>query len=120
MKITNDSPDPASAPSFVSTIGELLDRDLVHDTEVVMAFLALWMLKDVEQRRMTRDAADQLFTLLDVYLTDQRRKAPLSAEAQELLFEGELFHHYGEEDGPDPGHLRSLAFKILGRAKQRR
>lgn len=67
---------------------------------------------------MSREAADAVFTAIDVRLTAPGGGSVLSPEAQELLFEAEFLHHLGEPDGPEPGHLRELALAILRRAGQ--
>lgn len=93
-------------------------RGLVRDLEIVLAFIALWLLDRVEAGRMPAAEANHIFTLLDARLTTRGGDTHLSNEAQELLFESEFLHHLGEPDGPDPRHLRQLALTILDRQER--
>lgn len=100
---------------IADTVAELLDHGLAREAEVVIGFLAIWLLGRVEAGRMTRETADQVFTALDVRVSSHPKAADLSEASQDLVTEGEHFHHYGEEWGPDPDYLRKLAFAILRR-----
>ena len=102
---------------LADTVAELLDRGLVREAEVAMAFLALWLLDRVEAGRATREEADRVFTTLDARLSERPGAATLSDTSQELVIEGEHFHHFGDTDdqvsGPDPAYFRQLAYTIL-------
>lgn len=118
MKALAEYAYPDNVLDVVGPLVQILERGLVRDAEVFIAGLALWVLRRLQERTMSPDRADQVFTLLDVYFTDDYRGPPLSEEAQELLFEGELFHHFGEPDGPNPQRLTALASAIFERAEQ--
>jgi hypothetical protein len=51
--------------------------------------------------------------MIDVGLTDAGLDDRLSEKTRELLVEGHHFHHFGDSLGPDPDHLRSLAYAII-------
>jgi len=72
----------------------------------------------LESGRVARERADELFTALDARLTNMDGATCFSEEAQELVFEGGHFHRYGDDYGPDPSHVRALAFTILRRAER--
>lgn len=104
---------PTEVIETVGPLTPLFERGLRRCAEVSIASLTLWVLEGLEQHRLKPEMADQIFTLLDVYLTDHIKDFELSDLAQELIFEGEHFHHFGGEWGPNPEHLRELASQIL-------
>lgn len=101
------------APDLVGLVTQPLERGLVRTAEAVLASLALSILDALESRRLQPDAADQAFTMLDVYLTDHTELPDLSPDAQELVFQGEHLHHFGEALGPAARELRNLATRLL-------
>ncbi len=117
MNSVTDTRGPADLTDIADRVVDLVRGSLIREAEVVIAFLTLWILERVESGRMSGEQADDVFTTLDMRLTDGSRQYPLCDEAQELIFEGEHFHHFGETEGPTPGprpdYLRTLAFKIL-------
>jgi hypothetical protein len=104
------------AADFAALVADLMNRSMVSAAEAAIAVVTLWLLKRIEAGHATREQADELFTSLDVGLTTKDDSPDLSEEAQELIFEGEHFHHLGEEYGPEPERLRTLALTILGRS----
>ncbi len=112
--------DPADLSDVADTVAALLKGGMVREAEVVIAFLTLWMLERVESGRMSGAEADAVFTTLDLRLSDGGDTYPLCDEAQELIVEGEHFHHFGQTDGPvrgpAPEYLRALAVAILQRS----
>jgi hypothetical protein len=107
----------SEAEAFAESVAELVSLSL-GAAEVVIAFAALWLIKGLESGRLARERADELFTALDARLTNMDGGTRLSDEAQELIFEAGHFHHYGEDYGPDPTHLRAAAFTILRRSER--
>src|SRR5438093_1306389 len=83
-----------------------------RETEVALAVLALWALDAVDAGRLTPQEANNIFVMLDIGIGD-RPGPELSDRVQQLVLEGEHFHHHGEEWGPDADQLRALAFAIL-------
>jgi hypothetical protein len=119
MALAVDPRRPESdVADIVESLAELIEHDLVRDAEVVLAFLTLWLLDRVQANRMSREQADAVFTAIDVRLSAPGAESALSPDVQELLFESEFLHHLGEADGPDPDHLRAMAFAILQRAER--
>jgi hypothetical protein len=112
------TPSQHNLDDLVDQAVALHHRGLIRDLEVVLAFISLWLLDRVETGRMRADEANHIFTLLDARLTARGGETLLSEEAQELLFESEFLHHVGEQDGPDPQHLRQLALTILHRQER--
>ena len=94
-------------------IAGLVNRGLVREAEVGIALLALWVLEQVQKGQMARERADAIFTALDVEIGGLAGAALLSETSHDLVIEGEHFHHFGEEWGPDPDHLRALAEAVL-------
>ncbi len=83
------------------------------ETETAIAVLTLWALGAVEGGHLAPADADRVFTMLDVRLGEIDDGPELSDAVSDLILEGEHFHHWGEEWGPDAGDLRRLAFSVL-------
>lgn len=98
-----------------SDVAAAFDRLRETFSEAAFARAMLTVLDLLERGRIDRETADQLVTCLDRDLTAKRGGASLSEEAQELIFEGEHLHHFGEAYGPDPAYVRRLARTILDR-----
>ena len=110
-------PYPPEVIARASRVAGLFEQGSLHRGEASLAHLTLELLTDLTEGAIKRETADQVFTLLDMYLTDRQLPLELSEEAQELLLEGEYFHRYREPFGADPQYLRDLATKILGRTE---
>lgn len=106
---------PAEVNDLVGPVVTRFEGDQYQEAERSLALLALALLDRIEKREIEPETADQVFTLLDIYLTDLKRPIDLSEEAQELILEGEYLHHYGHVLEPDPAYLRRLASTILER-----
>lgn len=96
-------------------MANLLTHGLARDVDDVLAALSLWIIDQLEAKGISPQKADEVFTLLDVFLTDERADVELSKEAEELLAQAQLLHHFGGDYGPDPTYLRKLARAILAR-----
>lgn len=108
-------PFPSIVLDLAGPVAGLFERGLIRQGEAGLATLALWLLDRVQAGDMKPETADQVFTALDVYLTDLRRPLDLSPEAQELLLEGESLHAFDLPHGPDPKNLVELAAALLDR-----
>ena len=87
----------------------------MQDFECDLAETVLLVLDDIKSGKIRAETADKFFVeLWDKDIVD--RKA-LSAEAEELLFEGNLFHDWGTEFGPDQDLIIEKANTILSRCK---
>ena len=118
--VASARPNPsADLADLASTIGELVGRELVQNAEVVLACITLHLLGRLEQGSVSGDAATHVLVAVDCALTGPGEGSSLSPEAQELIFEGEHLHHFGDEYGPDTAYLRRLANTILERAERR-
>ena len=110
---------PPSQNAEVSTIfrsfTSILSRASIRDVEVVLAFLAPVVATRVKDGYIDPEDADRLFTTIDVYLTDLGRNGELSQEAQQLILEGEHWHHAGEALAPSLDRFNELAQAILER-----
>ena len=84
------------------------------ETEAGIALLALWALDAVEAGRLPPVEADAVFTMLDVEISEAKDGPELSETADQLLFEGMLFHDWGTPYAAEPDLVRRLAFGILG------
>ena len=115
MQAAVEPSGPADLADLAEPIAVLMAQGRTREAEVVVAFLALWILDRVESGRMSRDEANLVFTTIDARLTFSG-ESPLSDEFHQLVLEGEHFHHWGEEWGADPARVRELANAILQRA----
>src|SRR6266508_388440 len=116
--MTASRADPPSAAGLGGLIAELVREGFAREAEVAIAVLSRWVLGEVESGRLAPSAADGIFTALDVELTFADGESPLSEEAHELIMEGEHYHHFGDEYGPDPSEIRRLATLILHHPKR--
>ena len=118
MPSVGEAPSPsAEVSAILKSFWSVPETAPIREVEVVLAFLMPLMAARVKERHIAPEEADRLFTLIDVYLTDHRPGEELSNEAQQLLLEGEHFHHFGEQLGPDLRHVEQLAVAILRRGK---
>jgi hypothetical protein len=83
------------------------------ETERAIAMLALWALDTMEDGRLSPQDADQVFTMLDIGMSEAKGGPDLSDDAAQLLFEGMTLHDWGTEFSGDPTRMRTLAFAIL-------
>ena len=78
--------------------------------------LTLELIDKVLRGKMSGREADQAFTLLATFCSEQTLGSALSEEVGELLREGQEFHHYGDQRfAPDLQRMRDLALKYLGK-----
>jgi hypothetical protein len=110
-----EPPSPNDIADLADPVIELAKTGHVHQAEIIIAYLALWLLRRVETGRMSREDADRVFTVLDVQFTDDGLGDALSDEAHDLIAEGHHFHHWGEEWGTNPIRVRALADAIIAR-----
>ena len=114
MSVLAELPDSAAEiVDVLEAFGMVLRDAPLREIEVVLAFLSLLVLRRVEEGRTSAAGADQLFTMMNVELTNAGRSSELSEEAMGLLLEGHHFHHWGGELGPDPHAIRRLASAII-------
>lgn len=112
-----EPPSPNDIADLADPVIELTRAGHVQQAEIIIGYLALWLLRRVETGRMSREDADRVFTVLDVQLTDDGLADALSDEAHDLITEGHHFHHWGEEWGTDPIQVRALADAIVARSE---
>ena len=76
----------------------------------VLARLTLDLCAEIQEGSVTPKAADDVFTLLDLYLGDQG--VDLDSDVRNLLLEGMTLHHFGDPAGPTLSILREAAARI--------
>jgi len=115
----NEALPPAPPTTELASLVETsLAAGYERVAETLLASLALWAVEGLRAGRISPAQADQVFTALDVYLTENRGRLPaLSEEAQELLLEAEHLHDAGQPFAPDLEALRALAVQLLHRAE---
>jgi hypothetical protein len=107
---------PPHVKALIGVVDTLLREGLRADAERSIAAYTLWVLDALNAGDLTPNEADEAFTMLDVYLTDNH--VPYFSEPiQEIIFEGEILHHYNEPaDSPTaarPKLMRELALQVL-------
>ena len=99
---------------FLKDIERVLSQGDTHEVEQTIACVALTICDNVIAGSLDRGIADEFFTLLDVYVTDNHPGTQFSEAISDLVMEGMLFHHYGEEYGPDCSKkMKLIAQEIL-------
>ncbi len=115
MVSSPEAPVAITPAALAEAVVALIAAHQVGEAEVALAALTGVLLTGLETGQIPPAAADQFYTALDVRLAQPGGETPLSEPAQELIFEGEQLHHFGDAYGPDPAYLRHLAAAILHR-----
>lgn len=76
--------------------------------------VALDLCTEIAEGAITPQAADDIFTLIDLYLGDAG--AALEPDVCELLHEGMTLHHFGDPLGPTLAILREAAMRVGSRS----
>lgn len=105
-------------PATVNEIAKPLMQCLLDEGQVeferALCQLAERLIERVESKTMSSEEADQVFTLLDVFCSEREPGLTLSEYIEELLLEGQHFHHFGDIHGPNVGLMRELIRRGLG------
>jgi len=104
---------PPAAGSIRHVAEAVLARYPAAETETAIAVLALWALDAVEAGRLSPQDADQVFTLLEVEMSEAQGGPDLSDTVDQLLLEGMALHDWGTAFAADTGRIRSLALTVL-------
>ena len=95
-----------------------VEENSLEQFEKEFCHLASEVLQEVETGKLSATAAQDLFMLLDVCVTDTGVKDRLTKEARDLLFEGLLFHDLGTPHGPNFDFMRQvIQARLRGKGK---
>lgn len=97
----------------IRPILEIAEQGRLIDFEISFCKFALQIIEDVEAGNRTPNEANNLFLLVDLYITEKEIEDNISDEIQELVMEGLHFHHLGDDWKPDVVRMRSLIEKHL-------
>jgi hypothetical protein len=97
---------------IVSPVIEAIEQNRIMEAEQMLSKLSLDVCDQVEKGILSPKEADDYFSLIDLYITDNFPSLELTENSKEMLLEGMLFHDYGEEYGADLSKLRILARKL--------
>lgn len=77
--------------------------------ERAVCSLASRLIHDVENGKVFPKEADQIFTLLDTFCSERNLQPPLSEDVEDILLEGQHFHHYGDQKlGPELSRMKKI------------
>jgi len=97
---------------------ELAEEGRLIDFELSLCRFALQVIEDVRVGIQSPKEADDLFVLIDNYISEKEIGDELSDEIHEIILEGHHFHHFGEDYGPDVTLMKNLIEKFLGQQKE--
>ncbi len=105
-------------PEAVAMVEPILARLTGRDREgsdIAIARMALRCADLVQSGQMGAWVADGVFTLLDVWLSEEMQRTDVGVDERvwELMLEGNLFHGQGVIFTPDLSYLREVATAIL-------
>src|SRR5437773_540605 len=95
-----------SVMKVVAPVVEGIDHQNSAALERKIAELSLNVINQIETASITPSVADQYFTLIDLYLTDNYRNLALTQEMKDLIFQGMILHDYGKEYGANLSTMR--------------
>jgi hypothetical protein len=97
---------------IVSPVIEAIEQNHIMEAEQMLSKLSLDVCEKIEKGILSPKEADDYFSLIDLYVTDNFPTLELSKSSKEILLEGMLLHDYGEDYGADLVKLRTLARKL--------
>lgn len=105
---------PSTKKQIEPTI-KLIEEEQYSAAEKCFAKKAIFLIKGIDEGRVGPKEADSVFTLLDVYISDNFEVAPFDDVLFDLLMEGMILHHYndGTDLGPDLNQMEQMARDIL-------
>lgn len=106
----------SQARDFVEPIVNHIKYSRFKTAEQKFAYATLAIIDEVSEGIMEPAEADKVFTLLDIYLGDNfEPPMPFSELFFDILFEGMLLHHYGDDTGfgPDLNQIEKMAGSLL-------
>jgi len=114
QKLVEEYPFPPEAIQQIAPIITLIEAG--QDPPKIrteIGQLALNLCEGIKAGAISSAIADQVFTLLDLYLDEQYSELELGASVEDLLFEGMLLHDLGQDYGADLDTLENLARQVL-------
>lgn len=96
----------------VKPILELCEQGKLKAFEKALSDLSFRLLQDFKDGSITGKEVDDLFMIIDLYVSEKELRDHLTEETQRLLFEGLLFHDAGGPHGPDIEFMHQLIQKL--------
>ena len=100
------------AMEIVTPIIEAIEQNYIVEAEQILGKLCLDVCDRIEKATLSPKDADDYFTLIDLYITDNCKDLELKEEMQNIIFEGMLLHDYGKDYGANLDTIRLLAKKL--------
>jgi len=97
------------AEFVVTPIVEAIEQNHIREAEQRLSKLCLDVCDQIEKGILSPKEADDYFTLIDLYVTDNFPYLEIKKEIKDILLEGMLLHDYGKEYGADLNKMRILA-----------
>ena len=117
-KTINDYNYPANIVKLLEPIVNSIEQDRPRLAEQKMAKLAIELISDIESNKIGHKEADKVFTLLDIFLSDNFNTIEFSENFKSLIFEGMILHDLGKSYGADIELMKELSNKILGNSSR--
>ena len=94
---------------IVSPVIEAIEQNHIMEAEQMLSKLSLDVCEKIEKGILSPKEADDYFSLIDLYVTDNFPLLELNENSKEILLEGMILHDIGKEYGADLNRLRALA-----------
>ena len=93
--------------------------NLKNNLEFAKAFgsFTFMICEQVEKRKLSPRQADDCFTLIDLYISDNHSDFVLGEKIEKILFEGMILHDLGKEYGSKIETIKELASNLWGKQK---
>ncbi len=95
----------------VAPILKKAERKNLDGFEKEICHLASAVLQNIKAGKLTPAQAQDLFMVVDLYVTKKNLRGRLTKSVRGLLFEGLLFHDFDTPHGPDLDLMRTLIDK---------
>ena len=110
---------PSMSKAALQGTVDFIKKNEFKKAEICFAKLTLRLIEELEAGEIKPDQADGIFTLLDIYISDNFEEPPFTDLLSDLLMEGMILHHYGDNSnyGPDLNVMKAMARKLIGDVK---
>lgn len=105
---------PKETKSAVNSVVELFNERNFQKAEKKLAYLVLNLIDQVINGLLEPKDADDIFTFLYVYITDNYEQVPISSKLADIFIEGMTLHHLNDktEYGPNLDEMKQIADDI--------
>jgi hypothetical protein len=114
ININENNRIPNETKNAVDSVVELFDERNFQKAEKKLAYLVLNLINQVINCVLEPQDADDIFTFLYVYITDNFKQVPISSKLADIFIEGMTLHHLNDKTdyGPNLDKMKQIAEDI--------